>query len=256
MSSRCNTFNVWEGVYGTFAEAKGDQNVFNDTTWVKRAEEKAIALRARYANAVGPQLSTQDYCLPVLAAVCAATSHRLRILDFGGALGFSFFPVRAALPAATNLAFHIVEQPALARVGRELLADEQGLFFHDDLSAVDGPIDIVHSGSVLQYLDDWRRILRRLCQFKAPFLVLDDLLAGDIETYASLQNYYGRKIPCWFWNLDDFIDEVRACGYAPIFQTRFVARILDRTGPLPMENFPVGRRLQHAVNVIFRRLDA
>ena len=110
MSNR--DFHVWDGVYASFAEAHGDLAVFNAAKWLERSKEKALALRERFTKEHRTQLSTQDYCLPLLAAVCGASLHRLRILDFGGALGFSFFPVRAGLPAEIALNFEIVEQPA------------------------------------------------------------------------------------------------------------------------------------------------
>lgn len=253
MSNR--DFHVWDGVYASFAEAHGDLAVFNAAKWLERSKEKALALRERFTKEHRTQLSTQDYCLPLLAAVCGASLHRLRILDFGGALGFSFFPVRAGLPAEIALNFEIVEQPALVRLGRELFADERGLSFHDDLDVMEGQYDIVHCGSVLQYVEDWKGLLQKLCEFRAPFLVLDDIPAGNIETYVTLQHYFGKKIPCWFWNLDQFITRVRACGYRPIFQTRYVARILGKAGPLPMGNLPEARRLEHAVNIVFKRQD-
>jgi putative methyltransferase (TIGR04325 family) len=252
-ASRVNDpdFHVWEGVYSSFAEAGGDQGVFNDAKWLERSEERALALRDHYAGGASPLM--QDYCLPVLAAMCNAERGRVRILDFGGALGFSFFPVRACLPAGAELSFDIVEQPAVVRLGRELFAAEASLSFHESTYDVEGPYDIVHSGSALQYAEDWRGALRGLCAFEAPYLVLDDTLAGDIETYVSLQNYYDRRIPCWLWNLEEFVSELRSHAYELIYCAHYIARILDRAGPLPMNSLPKERRLQHTVNLILRR---
>src|SRR5262249_46787942 len=113
--------------------------------------------------------------------------------------------------------------------------------------------DIVHSASAIQYIEDWPSLIRRLADYGAQYFSLADAFIGEFNTYATLQNYYGSKIPHWFLNAGDLIGEVERNGYTLALRTSCDAKVLGRYGPLPMQNFPPAFRLVQTSNLLFRR---
>jgi putative methyltransferase (TIGR04325 family) len=247
-------FYIWEGIFPSFDAAPGSTHVFAESSWVTRSRDKALALRARAAEGGSPSFATAAaaYCFPVIAAVAQAEVGRVRILDFGGSVGFTFHAVVDALARPDDVEYHLVDNATVCAAGREVFRGEPRITFHSEVPA--GRFDVVHLGSSLQYVPDWLRQVRELALREPRYLVFDDVPAGDIPTFVSLQNYYGSKIPHWFWNVDEFVSAVeRATGYRLFYKARFVGTFLGKTGPVPMDNFPPSHRIEHPCNFAFVR---
>ena len=114
------------------------------------------------------------------------------------------------------------------------------------------PFDIVHAASVIQYIEDWRSLIARLAAYGARYLSLADIFIGEFATYVTLQNYYGSRIRHWFINTDEFIGAVELTGYKLVLRSDCDAKVLDRYGPLPMDNFPEALRISNTSNLLFR----
>jgi putative methyltransferase (TIGR04325 family) len=96
--------------------------------------------------------------------------------------------------------------------------------------------------------------IRQLVLSAPEYLVIDDLPAGDIETFVSLQNYYGKKIPHWFFNVREFIERIeQETQYRLCYKARYVGRFFGEVGAVPMDNFPPDRRIDNAYNLVFAR---
>lgn len=244
------TFRIWEGIYRSFAETPGNAAVFTESTWVERSRNKALRIRelARTAATSPSAGGVHEYCLPVIAAVAQTEAPHLRILDFGGAVGFTFHAVASALGRPKDVELHIVDNAAICKAGREVFADEPRVSFHervpDDLHA-----EIVHLGSSIQYVDDWAALIEVLVAHGPKYLVFDDVPAGPIPTFATAQYYYGRYIPHRFFNLDEFVDTVsRVTGYELFYKARYLG-----AGPYPMDHFPEDHRIDHPYHFAFAR---
>lgn len=244
---------IWEGIYESFAAAGGDTDVFESETWLGRSRDRAIEIAARDpdSNHAGKSCDITDhYCLPEFAATAARLTGRCRILDFGGAAGFSFKEVIAGLHPSDALDFLVIENANLCAIGREIYEQEPRIRFETDLPPDSAEFDIVHVGSALQYIDDWKGLLHALARYGAPLLILDDVMAGPQPTYVTLQNYYGRKIPSWFWNVDEFLDAVSATGYRLIKRTLYRGHFFGERQALPMGNFPEEMQVPHTSHFV------
>jgi len=125
------------------------------------------------------------------------------------------------------------------------------LFFHHDLPCDIEEFDVVHAGSSLHYVADWRVMLGQFASYEPRLIVLSGLTAGDIETFVTYQNYYGSKIPVWFWNVREITDAAMDLGYTLIYKSLLAFSYLGKIQPLPMENFPPEYRLRRKCNLIF-----
>jgi putative methyltransferase (TIGR04325 family) len=188
--------------------------------------------------------------LPSAAALALARRGRARILDFGGGPGASFASLAAALPDGARLQYHVVDNPKVCRVGRARFRSDRRVKFHPSLPPLKA-IDIVHAQSSFQYVEDWRGLVRSLSRYRAPVLAITDLPAGSFKTYAALQNYYGSRIPYWFFNLPAFVREVERNGYRLAARTRSLGRYFGEYQDLPQTNYPTKLRVGKTWNLLF-----
>ena len=240
---------IFEGVYPDFdsVPAKGDG--FNGATWSGRSVESALAHMDAVGQGVFPAFETS--LLPIVAALLARDRQPLRILDFGGGLGGQAIETFAALHEGVELEFHIVEVDEICVKGRELLGDQPRVTFHADWPDDPETVHLAHLGSSLQYVQDWGGVLRKIAAFSPETILFSDLLAGDIPSYASGQNYHESVIPCWFLNFGEVEDLMGELGYTLLFQARYVSTVLGHRGPIPQDNFPKDRRLGHSRVALF-----
>ncbi|MEO5374851.1 MAG: methyltransferase, TIGR04325 family [Alphaproteobacteria bacterium] len=259
------TFHIWEGVYPSFADAPGKVSVtgegdggFEGSQWLEKSVRRAVEARDRMRSprTIKPAALARDYVLPVVAALAHSGDRPLSVLDFGGGLAISYFGAEAALPAGRSLVFHCLESEALRREASALFTDYPDLHFHSEFATVPKPVDVVHAGSSLQYVEDWRGVLGLLCGFAPRYLVLADIPASDLETFVSIQNYYERHIRHWFWNIGEFVAAVEANGYQLLYRSNYQGVYLGREGPYPMDNFPPERQLGHSCQMVFRKIGA
>ncbi|OGR84375.1 MAG: hypothetical protein A3J74_02510 [Elusimicrobia bacterium RIFCSPHIGHO2_02_FULL_57_9] len=236
--------NIWEGVYASFKEVPASGPGFNGERWTSASFSKL------------PQLETPSYnssLLAVVAALAGNGSKPVKILDFGGGAGLTYAAMLRSMPKPPKLDCHIVENPGVCAQGEKAFSGDKRLRFHRELPKLKGA-DIIHAQSSLQYIQDWRGLLSKLTGYKAKYLILTDLPAGDFPTYASAQVYYESRIPHWFFNLNEVVELLRNRSYGLTLKTRFLGTYLGAYGGYPQENFPIENRIGKAYNLLFTRL--
>ncbi len=251
-------FAVWEGVYGSFAEAPGAGQGFDGAVWRNRSLQAAreTMTRAQAGEPFDYALRQRNATLPILTATLLAEQPRVSILDFGGGLATSYMVLTKAIPDSIDrVEYTVVEGNDICRAGRELFAGRTNPVFHSALPAA-AQVDIVHAASVMQYIGDWRSVIRRLAGYGPRYLSLADFFIGEFATYVTLQHYYDSRVRHWFFNAGEFIGEVERAGYRLALRTPCDATILGRYGPLPKENFAPALRIAHTSNLLFVRRGA
>jgi putative methyltransferase (TIGR04325 family) len=248
-------FKVWDGVYASFDEAPAIGPGFAGPIWHQRSMQSAREEAAKLAagEPLEYSLRQRNAILPVVAAMLLGRQSGVNILDFGGGPGTAFMVLMNALgDDIKRVDYQIVEVDGLCRAARELFAAGPGPTFQPELPAA-GPFDIVQASSVMQYIGDWRSVVRRLAGYGAPYLLFGDVFIGEFSTYVTLQNYYDSRIPHWFINAGEFIGEVGRQGYELMLRAACDGRILGVYGALPMDNFPPALRIPHTTHLLFSR---
>jgi putative methyltransferase (TIGR04325 family) len=134
-------------------------------------------------------------------ARAARGRERLSMLDWGGGLGHYFALARAVLPDL-RLDYHCRELPKLAEAGRELVP---GASFHSDDSCLERQYDLVLASSSLQYVEQWRDLLRRLAAATGSYLYVTRVpLALGVPSFVVLQraHRYGYDTEYLGWVLN------------------------------------------------------
>jgi len=250
------SFNIWDGVYPEWEDAPEVGDAFNGDQWLSDQAAnvaREIELLDNDSTGISSAAISRDYIMPVVTALAGVQldSSRIKILDFGGGLASSYPLLMASLPAATNVDFHVVESKGVCDKAIALLAGHTNLHFHSSLPTPPDRFEIIHVGRAFQYIDDWRGLLAAFSALRPKYLVLTGVLAGDIEPFVSNQNYYGCKIRVRFLNRSELIAVAGKLGFRLIYKALHLSKRLGKEGPLPMDNFPAERRLEHPCQLLF-----
>ena len=247
--------HIWEGVYDSFSDVPDSREVFNGETWVTHSRAKILELleAAKKPETVPTVVAYHNSLLPLLAALVAHKSEPIRILDFGGSLGFTYVPVMAGMAKPESVEYHIVETEAICRVGTEVFKNDGQIHFHSSLPKMLLKVDIVYMGSSLHYIEDWRKVIHNLTDYQPGYFLFTDLPAGDIPTYVTTQNYYGMKVPVWFFNINEILDYMSSLTFKLLLKSTYTASILGQEQELPQDNFSAELRLGHTCSLLFGR---
>jgi putative methyltransferase (TIGR04325 family) len=249
-----NIFQIWDGVYAEWSDAPVKGDAFNSEKWLldqvahTEAELHGLADIGLASCAV-----SRDYILPLVVALALKKDQPLRILDFGGGMASSYPLVMGSVSGGEAVEFHVLESSRICKYGRANFSNYPNLFFHAEMPPLDMSFDIVHAGRSMQYVDDWRGLLQTFVDFKAQYILLAGLLAGEIKPFVTTQNYYGSKIPVRFLNINEVIQNMESLNYRLSYKSLHFSKRLGKEGPLPMDNFPLENRLKHPCQLLFQR---
>jgi putative methyltransferase (TIGR04325 family) len=240
---------VWRGIYSRLHEVPGRGSGFSGEVWLAMCERylRSVKTHGESGATIPVDVTGRHLLLPLVVA-CINGSERVRILDFGGGLAIDYVLLSQATGGGADAEFHIVESPALVDAGARLFESDRRVNFHDRLPASLPPLDLLHISTALQYVDDYPALLTSLIAYRPRYVLMVDLPAGDIPTFATGQvNVRGSVIPSWFFNAREIIALVESAGYRVTFKALSAQRF-------DLGNFPVSHRLSHSCHLLFARV--
>jgi putative methyltransferase (TIGR04325 family) len=172
-----------------------------------------------------------EYFFPTLAALLLVGSrngNRLRVLDFGGALGSSYYQNRQMLSHLTELAWQVVEQPHFVEAGQAEFQDEHLSFLPTiDAAWAGGTPHLVLFSSVLQYLEDPFTLLKEVAGRGPRYILVDRTPVMDagrerIVVQTVPPSIYPASYACRLF-APDAIEAALAPEYHPLY--RFEAHV-------------------------------
>lgn len=246
------SFYIWEGIYNNFKECPVSGDGYESEIWASRSLERIIKLSdtAKENKTIPAVVAYQTSLLPFLTALVAErprNEKKVKVLDFGGGLGFTYIPVIKSCAHQQYIDYHIIETENICESGRLVFNNDPQIHFHTSLPREIPIMDIIHLGSSIHYIEDWKTLIDELADYKPEYFLFTDLPAGDIPTYASVQNYYGSKIPCWFFNVQDIINKMLSVKFRLLFKSTFKGTYLGKEQEVSQlqENFPDEYRLNN-----------
>jgi putative methyltransferase (TIGR04325 family) len=229
----------FDGPYSTWDEAHSRCTGYAANAILARVLE--ASLKVARGEAVWERDSVTfdhiEYSWPVTAGLmwaAARSGGRLAVLDFGGALGSSWFQHRNFLSVLPDVRWDIVEQPHYVAAGREHL-QAAGLCFWssiEDCAAVAAPNVVLLSG-VLQCIPDPQSVLTRLTRLNPLVVILDRVpyvhsgAAETILVQKTPAHIYPATYPCRFFSEESLIQTLSELGYELVE----VFPALDRLDP-------------------------
>ena len=222
---------VYSGDYATFAEARARSAGYEQAEILERtrvALQKVVRGEAAYERdaMTFAELELPRPLLDILNRAADEAGGRLSVLDFGGALGSTYYLCRSALAHLNPLEWSIVEQPAHVACGQREFSDAHLKFYAtiEDCLQERRPSVLLLS-SVLPYLPEPWTFFRAVSQRGFDWIVLDrmPLIEGPrdrltVETVSP--RIYPASYPAWFFSRSR-LEENLPPGYELV--TRFDA---------------------------------
>ncbi len=206
----------WFGNYESWQAARQATNGYAQSNILEKTRSSLAQVRDGLAvyERDSVLFSKKEYPFSLISCllyIAAGRGNALRVLDFGGSLGTTFYQVREFLSPLNSLHWHIVEQAAYVEVGQREFQNEQLRFFgtiSDSLKT--GRPDVILLSSVVQYLEDPHAFLADLAALDVPFLLFDRTAfvreGGDRLTIQHVPpDIYDASYPAWFFEEESFM---------------------------------------------------
>lgn len=158
-----------------------------------------------------------EYAWPMLAGLLWAAARNggvLNVLDFGGALGSSYFQNRKFLQGLPEVRWNVVEQSHFVQAGQKHIQDDRLRFYSTiDACLAESQPNVILLSSVLQYLPSPLDVLTDLSQCNATSLIIDRTpFSAQSKDALVIQhvpsNIYSASYPMWIFSQDLFCQHV------------------------------------------------
>lgn len=159
-----------------------------------------------------------DYAWPVTTALmwaAAQSGGRLDVLDFGGALGSSYYQNRAFLTGLPQVRWSVVEQAHYVEAGRKHIQDDTLRFYSsiDQCLAESKPNAILLS-SVLQYLPEIDVTIKEINHLNASVIIVDrtpftDAARDKICIQYVPESIYAASYPMRVFSHANFFEKLQ-----------------------------------------------
>lgn len=156
-----------------------------------------------------------QYSQPLLIGLLFASSlsqGKLKILDFGGSLGSTYFQNRKFLSKLKQVEWSIVEQEKIVNIGISEFENEELRFYHtiEEVVRIRKP-DVVLFSSVLPYISNPYEVLSSIKNYKFKTIIIDrtpffvENFSERITVETVPKEIYDAKYPAWFFNYFKFL---------------------------------------------------
>ena len=200
---------IFSGAYKAWGDA--ERNCTGYSSQEILARTRVATLKVKSGGAVFERDSITSgemhYSFPLLAGLlraAAANEGELHVLDFGGALGSSYFQCRTFLSEVKQLRWSIVEQPAHVACGQAEFSDDQLNFYLtiEECVRAQHPNVLLLSG-VLQYLPTPYDFLSDAVRYGFGYVIVDrTAFIRNGKERLAVQHVpdwiYKASYPAWF----------------------------------------------------------
>jgi putative methyltransferase (TIGR04325 family) len=207
----------WKGDYSTWQEAQDDSTGYDNDEILQTV--KNSLLKVKNGEAVYERDSVIfnkiQYSWPLLAGLmfCGAKNGGvLKVCDFGGSLGSTYFQNKKFLDRFNEVSWSVVEQKNFVNVGKKEFEDDRLKFFNtvEECIQQENPNTLILS-SVLQYIENPYELLKDILKNDFEFILIDRTPFSKINEKITLQvvppSIYEASYPAWFF------DEVKFLNY-------------------------------------------
>lgn len=249
---------IWEGVFANFNEIQGTENIYEGERWLASNLERSRKVIDTEGHFTYRSRIARDYPLKMAVLAALESKVKISILDVGGGYGKNVMEIQSTFQdIESRIEVFILENIKLSNFYKMNIKMPKNFKFIQNISEIGESktsIDILHFGSVVQYFQNLKVDLSSILQPSKPkWIVFSDLMAGDIQTFVTVQNYYDSKIPFRFVNFEELNKILVDLNY-DLFVKEFYEH--DSTSVyFPQKGFDRKFQIDNSMNVIYRLHD-
>ncbi len=205
----------WSGDYPTWQDAQKDADGYDSAKILTKVKDSLLKVKSGKAvyerdSLIFDKIEYSWQLLSGLMFAAAKSGGKLKVLDFGGSLGSTYFQNRKFLDRFDEVSWSIVEQKHFVDIGKKEFSDDRLKFFYDIENCIDRESpNILLLSSVLQYIEKPYGLLDEILKYKFEYIVFDRTPFGKYGEKIKLQivppDIYDAKYPCWFFDEKKFI---------------------------------------------------
>lgn len=205
---------TYSGVYANFKDAPKIRDGYVDDEWPLVAEKYSQwAVAKNQSGFVPAAVYGEIALLPLLISISEVT----RILDFGGATGFSYIATTFGAMRSIKR-YVVVEHPKVCEIGRSFFKNDPKIEFLDQIP--NEKFDLVFMGSSLQYVENYKKLLSSLADLSPKYIFITKIPAGENNTFVSTQvNLPRMQFTSWIFNAKELVDYMFTLNYKLIFRS-------------------------------------
>ena len=240
--------SMWSGDFENWQTALQDSQGYSSGEILVKV--KNAVLKVKHGNAVYERDSVLfekiEYSWPLLASlmwVATKNNSSLKVLDFGGSLGSSYFQNRKFLNDLSYVEWNVVEQKNFVTTGRDCIEDQTLQFFYsiDECINKKGKPDILILACTLPYIEKPYQLLSDLINYKIPHIIIDNTFFNyedkdRITIQKVTPSIYPASYPCWFLSYKK-VFEIMAHKYAIVSEHLNESKILLDGKPIQYKGF-------------------
>jgi putative methyltransferase (TIGR04325 family) len=197
----------FQGDYANWEEASADCSGYKAENILQKILDATLKVKGGKAAFERDSVLFDEieYDWPVISGLMwvAARNHgKLNVLDFGGALGSSYFQSRKFLEDLPEVRWNVIEQLHYVQAGQEKIQDDRLRFYPTiDACLAEGSPSVALLSSVLEYLPDPILILNKIFDAGVDVLIINrTLFSLNGSEKIVIQNVsseiFDASIPC------------------------------------------------------------
>lgn len=206
----------WKGNYSTWEEVQS-LSVGYDSDKILRIVKESL-LRVKNGEVVYERDSVifdkVQYSWSLLAGLMYASSKSgggLKVCDFGGSLGSTYYQNKKFLDRLDDVSWNVVEQKHFVDVGKKEFEDDRLKFYHTVTEAIEkSKSNILVLSSVLQYIEKPYELLDEILESDFEYILIDRTPFSKNEERITLQivspSIYEASYPCRFFDKSKFLN--------------------------------------------------
>jgi putative methyltransferase (TIGR04325 family) len=242
--------NTFEGIYQDFSNINNltsyNNESSNNTTFI----EIDAKLENHSKNVIVSDLRSQISNLLSLL-IASLDKDKITVLDYGGGAGSTYVDCIDSVDMS-KVDYYIYDLPETIEIGKKAFLKSKVSstpLFINNHNKIDS-LDIVYLGSVLQYIQDYKKLLLSLIRKSPAFFLITDNFMGTHSTYATVQvNMAGRKMAYWIFQLNEIKEIFSSNGYQLIYSSK------NHQPYHNFDNFPEKYQVHDSCNLLFQKMN-
>jgi len=199
----------WFGNFQSWNQALQETTGYDQQAILEKVKEATLKVKCGEAVYERDSVLFEEiqYSKPLLETLqeIAEKNNGVKVIDFGGSLGSSYFQNREILDRFPSSRWNVVEQENFVACGKECIASGQLCFFEsvDECIRQNGLPDLLLLSCTLPYIKEPYDLLTFLAGKNIRFFMIDNtpfnFLNADRLTIQKVPPaIYTASYPCWF----------------------------------------------------------